>query len=174
MWRICGVLGLSLVACKGPKPAQTGPAASGEPAASSTASAQAAPGDTGSHADPEPATTGAAHTGRPSSDELRTILQLVLDDSELDGYLHLGSPDRFPLKIAGEGLPDGLVKATKPVVVVTAPAADAPVLVFTEIDASADRATVRYRFGAENIRGTATLEKSARGWQLVQSRIIER
>jgi hypothetical protein len=111
-----------------------------------------------------------------SQDELRTVLQLVLDDPELDPYLRLGEPGRFPLKVSGD-IPQGmeLTKATKPVVIVGAPESDAdPVLVFTEISIAGKRATVRYRYGVEKIRGSATLDRREHGWELTNSRIVER
>src|SRR3954452_20044608 len=47
--------------------------------------------------------------GAPASDEdVTAILQLVVNDPELDNYLHLGEPGRFPLQLAGERLPSGL------------------------------------------------------------------
>ena len=167
MNRWCWLAALVLVACKTDKPPRTGTGTEAEPSApamSATDEPPAAP-TTGSAPGPE---------SPASSADLRTILQLVIDDPELEGYLHLSAPGRFPLQIAGDGLPDGLTKSTQPVAIVSAPAPDAPVIAFTAIEATSSRATVRYRFGAEGIQGTATLEKTPMGWQLVRSRIIER
>jgi hypothetical protein len=95
---------------------------------------------------------------------------------ELDSHLHLGEPGRFPLKISGDRLPSGLklVKATEPVKLSEPPKSkkDA-VLVVTEIDVQGDRATVRYRYDVEGIRATVTLAKTAHGWELKNSRLVE-
>jgi hypothetical protein len=109
-------------------------------------------------------------------DDVHAVLQLTVDDTELDQYLKLGEPGRFPLKIAGSSVPQNieLVKATKPVVVSQPPASkkDA-VLVITDIDIKGSDATVSYRYDVEGIRGTAYLKKSPHGWELTRSRIVE-
>jgi hypothetical protein len=109
-------------------------------------------------------------------DDVHAVLQLAVDDAELDPYLKLGEPGRFPLKIAGSAVPQNveLIKATKPVVVTTPPASkkDA-VLVITEIDIKGTEATVSYRYDVEGIRGTAYLKKTPHGWELSRSRIVE-
>jgi hypothetical protein len=111
-----------------------------------------------------------------SKDDTTAVLELVVNDPELDPYLKLGEPGRFPLKVSGSALPSGLklVKSTEPVEVVAAPKDKKdPVLVFTEIDVSAKKASVRYRYDIEGIRGSATLEKGDYGWELKSSRIVE-
>jgi hypothetical protein len=109
-------------------------------------------------------------------DDVHAVLQLAIDDSELDQYLKLGEPGRFPLKISGSAVPQGveLIKATKPVVIGGPPASkkDA-VLVITEIDIKGSDATVSYRYDIESIRGTAYLKKGQHGWELTRSRIVE-
>lgn len=109
-------------------------------------------------------------------DDLHAVLQLTVEDAELDQYLKLGEPGRFPLKIAGSSVPPNveLMKATKPVVVSAPPASkkDA-VLVFTDIDIKGNDATVSYRYDIEGIRGTAYLKKTPHGWELTRSRIVE-
>jgi hypothetical protein len=109
-------------------------------------------------------------------DDVRAVLQLTVEDSELDQYLKLSEPGRFPLKIAGSAVPQNveLMKATKPVVVTTPPSSkkDA-VLVFTDIDIKGNDATVSYRYDVEGIRGTAYLKKTPHGWELTRSRIVE-
>jgi hypothetical protein len=109
-------------------------------------------------------------------DDVHAVLQLTVDDSELDQYLKLGEPGRFPLKISGSAVPQNieLIKATKPVVVSGPPASkkDA-VLVVTDIDIKGNDATVSYRYDIEGIRGTAYLKKSPHGWELTRSRIVE-
>ena len=118
----------------------------------------------------------AAPDAPASEQDVADILQLVVDDPELDRYLHLGEPGRFPLQLAGERLPSGLklIKATEPVKIVGAPKSkkDA-VLVVTEIDVQGDRATVRYRYDIESIRGNVSLAKTAHGWELKNSRLVE-
>jgi hypothetical protein len=109
-------------------------------------------------------------------DDTHAVLQLTVDDTELDQYLKLGEPGRFPLKIAGSAVPQNieLIKSTKPVVVTSPPSSkkDA-VLVITEIDIKGTDATVSYRYDIEGIRGTAYLKKTAHGWELTRSRIVE-
>ncbi|HTQ03121.1 MAG TPA: hypothetical protein VMI54_04665 [Polyangiaceae bacterium] len=109
-------------------------------------------------------------------DDTHAVLQLTIEDSELDQYLKLGEPGRFPLKIAGSAVPQGieLEKATKPVVVTTPPTSkkDA-VLVITDIDIKGNEASVSYRYDIEGIRGTAYLKKTPHGWELTRSRIVE-
>src|SRR4051812_12301465 len=43
-----------------------------------------------------------------SEDELKTVLQLVIEDAELDAHMHLTEPGRFPLKMAGKDLPSSI------------------------------------------------------------------
>jgi hypothetical protein len=109
-------------------------------------------------------------------DDVHAVLQLTVDDTELDQYLKLGEPGRFPLKIAGSAVPQNieLIKATKPVVVTQPPTSkkDA-VLVVTDIDIKGTDATVSYRYDIEGIRGTAYLKKTTHGWELTRSRIVE-
>ena len=111
-----------------------------------------------------------------SADDATAILELVVNDPELDPYLKLGEPGRFPLKISGSALPSGLklVKNNEPVQVVAAPKdkKDA-VLVVTEVDISGKKASVRYRYDIEGIRGSANLTKGQYGWELTNSRIVE-
>lgn len=169
---------MSLVlACGGP----AAPAASPDTAADSSASAKAP--DVGGEADPSAAQADGATGDKPAGssapatdEDVTAILQLVVNDPELDNYLHLGEPGRFPLQLSGERLPSGLklVKSTEPVKIVEGPKSkkDA-VLVVTEIDVQGNRATVRYRYDIESIRGNVTLAKAAHGWELKNSRLVE-
>lgn len=111
-----------------------------------------------------------------SEDELKTVLQLVIEDAELDKYLRLTEPGRFPLKMAGKDLPSGiaLTKNGQPVKVVAGePAKKDAVLVITKIEISPSDATVGYRFDIEGAVGTAFLKKAQWGWELKSSRIVE-
>jgi len=111
-----------------------------------------------------------------STDDATAVLELVVNDPELDPYLHLGDPGRFPLKISGSALPANLKleKATKPVEIVSGPKDKKdPVLVFTEIEISGKKASVRYRYDIEGIRGSANLTKGQYGWELTNSRVVE-
>jgi hypothetical protein len=119
-----------------------------------------------------PAPAGAAQSG----DDATAVLELVVNDPELDPYLKLGEPGRFPLKIAGSKLPGDLklVKATEPVQIVSGPKDKKdPVLVFTDIEISGKKATVRYRYDIENVRGSANLTKGQYGWELTNSRVTQ-
>ena len=158
-------IGFLLLGCGGP-PAPESPA--DEPA--SVEGGGAAPSESAAEAPP-------AESGPASAEDVSAILQLVVNDEELDKFLHLGEPGRFPLKVAGEGVPSELkiVKSTEPVQVVDGPKSkkDA-VLVFTAIEVTNAKATVSYRYEIEGIRGTATLAKGPHGWELLSSRIVER
>jgi hypothetical protein len=162
------------VACGGP----AAPAASPEvPAdAPSDAKAPAAEAEAPPDKSDAPASEKPAAGAPASEQDVAVILQLVVDDPELDRYLHLGEPGRFPLQLSGERLPSGLklIKATEPVKIVDGPKSkkDA-VLVVTEIDVQGERATVRYRYDVESIRGNVTLAKTPHGWELKNSRLVE-
>ena len=170
-WLPLILLGL---ACGGP----AAPPASPEPTADApdakapeAADAEAAPARSDASSGDKPASAA------PASDaDVTAILQLVVDDPELDKYLHLGEPGRFPLQLAGERLPSGLklIKATEPVKIVDGPKSkkDA-VMVVTEIDVQGDKASVRYRYDVEGIRGNVTLARLAHGWELKNSRLVE-
>lgn len=121
-------------------------------------------------------TTGGPAPGAQSGNEQQAILQLVIDDPELDPYLKLGEPGRFPLKLSGSAVPQGieLVKSTKPVELVPAPKDKKdPVLVITSFEVDGKSATVSYRYDVEGIRGTAYLKKGEVGWELTRSRVVE-
>jgi hypothetical protein len=144
--------------------------AAGDEAEASAAAGTAEPAGTGDGEKP------AVSAGPASDDDINAILQLVVDDPELDKHLNLGQPGRFPLQIAGDNLPGSLklVKATEPVKVVGPPKSkNDAVLVLTEIDIKGDKASVRYRYDVEGIRGTVTLSKSSHGWELKNSRLVE-
>jgi hypothetical protein len=170
---------LLLIACGGsatpkaeaPEPATTEAAPKeAEPAASDDAkSSPAAKSD-------EPAGDGASNGKGASENELQTVMQLVIEDAELDKYLHLEEPGRFPLKMSGKDLPSGiaLTKAGQPVKLVDGePAKKDAVLVITKIDIEGPDATVGYRFDIEGVVGTAHLKKASYGWELKSSRIVE-
>jgi hypothetical protein len=181
-WRRSCAVVLACTACGGGTPARSADDASAAPAdanESSSAPAESDPAD----AAPEPDRAKAGDTGTAASTEpgspedIREVLQLVIDDEALGPYLHLERPDRFPLRIATRNLPPGikLEKATQPVVLVDNPDADKkPVIVFTEVDVKKDTASIRYRYDAEGIRGACTLERRDRRWILKKSRVTER
>lgn len=167
---------LSAVACGGPAAPAASADAPPESGDAKPPEGDAAAADAPAKADNAAASDKAA-SGAPASDEdVTKILQLVVDDPELDHYLHLGEPGRFPLQIAGEKLPSGvkLIKGQEPVKVVDGPKSkkDA-VLVVTEIDVQGDKATVRYRYDVESIRGNVTLARAGHGWELKNSRLVE-
>lgn len=121
-------------------------------------------------------TSGGPVPGAQSTNDQQAILQLVIDDPELEPFLKLGDPSRFPLKMSGSALPQGieLTKATKPVVFVGAPKDKTePVLVVTSLELEGKTATVSYRYDVEGIRGTASLKKGELGWELSRSRVVE-
>ena len=115
-------------------------------------------------------------SGPATPEDLKTILQLVINDEALDPYLKLEEPGRFPLKISGSDVPSGveLMKNTKPVELVPPPGKkEDAVLVFTSIDADSKVARVKYRYDIEGVRGSATVKKLDGRWQLSNSRVTE-
>lgn len=160
---------LSAAACGGGAPPPESPAAE---APSTPTADEAAPSPTKG----EPSSEDTVNAAPASDDDIKAVLQLVIDDPELDRHLHLGEPGRFPLKIAGEKVPPGvqLIKGAEAVKVTEPPQSkkDA-VLVFTEIDLRGDTATVRYRYDVEGVRATVTLARSSHGWELKNSRLVE-
>ena len=163
-----------LCACGGPAEPSASPNTEAATQPEGEGAPDAASGDPASAAsDAKPA----AATSSPATEaDINAILQLVVDDPELDTHLHLGEPGRFPLQLAGEMLPSSLklVKATEPVKLVAGPKSkkDA-VLVVTELDVQGDKATVRYRYDVEGVRGTVSLAKLPHGWELTNSRLVE-
>jgi len=110
------------------------------------------------------------------ADDTQAVLQLAIEDTELDPYLKLGEPGRFPLKLSGSSVPSSvqLTKSSKPVELVQgAVKKEDPVLVITSLEITGSTATVSYRYDVEGIRGTAYLKKGAHGWELSRSRIVE-
>lgn len=164
-------LGLFLVACGGSaKPAEEPTA---EPTAETQAEGETATGTPRQKEDTEGTKEEHASGSTVSDDERRAIFQLVLDDEELGGYLHITQPGRFPLKVSGKDLPTGLTKASKPVEYVDSPAPKTPVLIFTDLKIADNHASATYRYEIEGIQGTTTLEKGPHGWEILRSRIVE-
>jgi hypothetical protein len=182
--RAFGLVSLVVVAAcgKGAPPPESAAdeAGDGEPAAGSESSHPSAEGEAPDDGVKETgklkSTSGGPTAGSQSSNDQQAILQLVIDDPELDPYLKLGEPGRFPLKLSGAAVPQGieLTKSTKPVVLVAA-AKDKtdPVLVITSFEVEGKTATVSYRYDVEGIRGTASLKKGELGWELSRSRVVE-
>lgn len=182
-WALVLWMALHSVACGGANKDAATPDAESESTESvpSDTGGGDAPGDDSSNVR-KAAGTPDAKGGPPppsasqSADDTTAVLELVVNDPELDPYLKLGEPGRFPLKISGSALPSGLklVKSTEPVQIVSGPKdkKDA-VLVFTEISVSGKKASVRYRYDIEGVRGSANLEKGDHGWELKNSRVIE-
>lgn len=151
-------------AAEEPKAAE--PAAENEPASASPAAKDAVPAK---EAEPEPATT-------LSAEDLATVLQAVLNDPELDGYLHAEKPGRKPVKLSGPDLPKNLklVKSGYPVTIVDGPKSPKdPVVVVTRIALEGNTATVTYRYDVEKIRGATRVKNGKSGWELMSSRISE-
>ena len=162
-----------VLACGGSTPAAESPADESEAAAESAT--EPAAGGSETPAAGGEASSPAKDDAPASAEDLKTVLQLVLDDETLDPFLHLDQPGRFPLAISGPNLPEGLTKSSKPVKIVAQPGNKKdPVLVFTEIDVKAKHATVRFRYDIEGIQGSAVLDKRDHGWELTRSKVIER
>jgi hypothetical protein len=104
-----------------------------------------------------------------------SVLQCVLDDQDLDQYLHLEKHGRLPLKLVGPGLPHDikLVKGSYPVTIEDAPSGKAPILVLTKIELDGKIATDVYKYDAEGVHGTSKVKNGKSGWELMSSRIVE-
>ena len=173
-------MGLLLVACGGAATPPPESPASEKPSveAAHTDDATKAPSDGAKSSDDAVKSDDASSESKSgaSGDELKTVLQLVLEDAELDKYLHLEEPGRFPLKLSGKDVPSdiALLKAGQPVKIVEGePAKKDAVLVVTKVDISGPIATVDYRYDVEGVVGTAHLKKASYGWELESSRIVE-
>jgi hypothetical protein len=130
-------------------------------------------GNTGT-ADVASDTAAPTSSGEISAADLSAALQLVLEDEAIQPYLKLEEPGRFPLKVGGD-LPPGLTltKNTKPVVFVTAGSSDKAAIVFTSIESSSDKVSVRFHFEDAGTRGAATVEKHEGRWEIKNSRVTE-
>jgi hypothetical protein len=107
-----------------------------------------------------------------TEEDVRAVLQAVLDDEELQQYLGLSLPGRLPFKLAGEGLPSDLqlMKGSDPVQIVDGPKdKEDPVMVITELKIDAKEASVRFRYDVAKLRASANLAKKDYGWELVNS-----
>jgi hypothetical protein len=169
------LIGLFAVACGGSaKPPATeadGPAAEETASAEPAAAKKESDGESSDKTEkPEKSDVNGAEA---STDDRKAVLQLVLDDEELGKYLRVTEPGRFPLKVSGSDIPSGLVKATKPIEIVSSPGPKAAVLIITEVEIGAKHASVSYRYDIEGIKGTTTLDKGPRGWEILRSRIVE-
>jgi hypothetical protein len=162
----------SLLACGPGAPAKSPDDASQE----APAKDQAPAADTDTPAAEKGPEKAKESSGPASNQDVQTVLQLVIDDEALEPYLHLDKPDRFPFRVGGSDLPQGLelTKATKPVVFVADPASEKkPVLVFTEVKIDGDEASVRYRYDVEKVRGSSSLKRRDGRWVLIRSRLTE-
>lgn len=113
-----------------------------------------------------------------TADDLTSALQVVLQDEALLTQLKLEEPGRFPLKIAGPGIPSStdLQAHAKNVEVVTTPEDPkaVPVLVFTEMSLEGNKGTFKYRYAIEGVRGTSYVARTEDGrWVLESSRISQ-
>ena len=145
-----------------------------DPVEQTGSSGEASPADEGEGDGEGEAASDAGGAASPA--DMQEILQLVINDEALDPYLHLEEPGRFPMQISGGDIPSGieLVKNTQPVKVVPEPESkEAPVLVFTSIEATSTVARIKYRYDVEGVRGSATVKKLEGRWQLSNSRVSE-
>jgi hypothetical protein len=178
---LCSVIVVTACGKGSPPPESAADGASeGEPVGASESSTPSAEGEERDDGVKETgklkSSSGGPTATSQSGNDQQAILQIVIDDPELEPYLKLGEPGRFPLKLSGSAVPQGieLTKSTKPVVFVAA-AKDKtdPVLVVTSFEVQGNTATVSYRYDVEGIRGTASLKKGELGWELSRSRVVE-
>ncbi|MBM4362257.1 MAG: hypothetical protein FJ104_06225, partial [Deltaproteobacteria bacterium] len=108
-----------------------------------------------------------------SEEERSLVLGVVFADPELLRVIRLGEPGRLPLPVRGELVPEGVLAGGVPIRRVTDAGGTGPVLEVREIEIGPQRATVSFRFDAEGIKGTTTLSKGERGWEIHRSRIVE-
>lgn len=169
MYRVLFACSIALGCAGGPAPKSPEPTpeaeATNEPAATKPAEATS-----------EPAKHAQSDAAPATNEDVQAVLQLVIDDDALGPYLHLDRPDRFPLRVSGRELPQGieLSKATKPVLIVPEGETDKkPTIVFTDIEISGDDASVRYRYDVEKVRGASTLKRRDGHWVLIRSRVSE-
>lgn len=170
------LLGAALWACGGSSaPAQSADDLSSESEESEAPALDEAAEPSSESASPDKAKKAKA-SGQASADDVREVLQAVIEDEALNPYLHMEQPKRFPLKIAARNVPSGieLTKATEPVVIVPEAKEGEPVLVFTEVEVGPEEASVRYRYDIEKVRGSVTLFKRFGRWEIKSSRVTER
>jgi hypothetical protein len=170
------VILMFLVGCSGAGSQPDAPTdeSGGEPSGSEEAPSSSEASESAEGSAEKPASGGESKDAPASADDLRTVLQLVIDDESLDPFLHLDQPGRFPLAVSGPNLPDGLTKSTKPVKIVEGTGSKKEaVLAFTKIEVQGKHATVQYRYDIEGVRGSATLDKKEHGWELTRSKVVE-
>jgi hypothetical protein len=173
----------SLACSTPPPPAATAPTSGGEedeglPREWADADAEAAGAP---RAQAEPTASPPIASGSPSAPEatpedVRRVLQLVIEEPEIQGSMYLGSPGRLPFKISQRNLPTkpDVMQGGKPAVFVEGSGSkDDPVFVVTQLQIDGAQAWVKFRYDAEGITGSASLEKTTLGWQLVNSSVVE-
>ena len=163
-------IGLLVLACGGGMPPDKAQSTADPGSPEPTSEAESDPAERGATA-----TSGASQSAATPED-MQKVLQLVIDDEALQPFLRLGEPGRFPFKISGVELTGGLSlsKGPEPVEIIDTPQSGDAVLVFTEIEITANQAWVSYRYDIEGVRGSASLERTEYGWALTNSRVVER
>lgn len=177
-----GVLTLFCVVVTGcggttPPAEEPDPAQAQEERADVTEPTSDEPADDGAVESPAADSESAASSTTLTDDELRDVIEQVLQDPGLDRHLHLDVRGRLPLKISGPGLPAKLevTKGSYHVKVVDGPKdAKDPVVVFTRIERDGDAVRLRYRFDVEGISGSAVVFRKDGAWTLGSNRVIER
>ena len=147
----------------------------GDDAASGRESAEVAPA-----AREAVAAAPAGAVAQATGDDLRRILQRVIDLPELDGYYHVSErPDRKPLRVVlDRSMPTGVAvtKFGEPVVFLTPQLADTtrPYLAILRLDVSGDSGYVEFSYPAEGLLGSVTLSRQDTAWLVSESRLVER
>jgi len=113
--------------------------------------------------------------------DLETIAQLTLDVEQLQPYFHVETfPERSPLVVVAPALSEQgakLQKFGRPVVFKTreeAVESGGPYFEFKEIAVESGRATVRFEYPPEGIRGEIELAQTEASWKVVAARLVER
>ena len=165
-----------------PPPAAAPPSASerdeGLPGESADADAEAtdAPQAQAQPTAAPPVVSGSPAAPEATPEDVRRVLQLVIEEPEIQGSMYLGSPGRLPFKISQRNLPTkpDVIQGGKPAVFVEGSGSkDDPVFVVTELQIDGAQAWVKFRYDAEGITGSASLEKTTLGWQIVNSTVVE-
>ena len=104
-------VGIVLVGCGGAAPEPAAPeSAAPEPEAAAVETVEPEAAPEAAETEPESAAPEPAAPEKQSlsKEELTLVLQQLLDDPDLEQYLHLDKAGRLPLKISGADLPEKL------------------------------------------------------------------
>lgn len=115
-----------------------------------------------------------------SRDDFCKILQLTIDLPKLQQFFHVEEiPNRSPLRIAISDINTNCVSLTKfgkKVIFFNKNTTNNPLFPFLEIsemNITANLATISIEYSPEGVKGTAKLKKNDGKWELYKSHIVE-